>query len=1468
MPKLSRIHLAGLGHKDAKFQPLGLRFTDARNSPAHTLLWLPNGGGKSLLIAFKYAALRPNKHDFLGRRTGRGADLEDFVSPGKLAVVLLEFDYADMGGARRVMGYAAVRREQGLERVFFSFQAHPSLAWEALPVLGLGEPAPNLKKLIEHFRAADQRDRARVAFFETSSQSDWEVHLRDDLKLDPEIFHHHLVMNSDEGGVTKVFAKKTTDEFIQLFLQLALEGESIYRVDERGDRVDQVRQLVTDYKRAFHQNPKRELTRNLCNELLPILKLIHASVERRNELAGQLAKAEADAALFLRSVADRRDSIGKGIAELHREIGNLEAKSRAHKDTKQQMSDWAEGYEMLRKTLYFDETENQLTDAASLHGTLSHRLRLLRAAKAAATANAAAALLRSLEEERRAKLLALEPDLAAIKAIGGKLDWILIDRKRRLDADSASLELEFSNAQEALVVARTLRGTATASLTATRKALQEVVASLNDLRARRQALHKEGLADEGETITSAAKRWKQSVADLTASIEGLTSEQAEWRQREQYAAARESEWKIKSLVTTTERDKFQTKLDDWNAKVKAFSEMPAIQTFGVQGEVSVWNQALPAALQARSQAARGRALDLRITGSDDERTIQRYQPPDRPLFPAPLDVEIVRDLLKSHGIEAGDAYSHLDAAHQQTSDAEAQLRVAPAEWSGLVISTRAAFDRAKQLVRDAPISRPIAILYRDWIASPTPSTSDYRHVVTPKNRGMWNRAMARADIHEVARRKETNAEAIAKADQEDRESGDALSILRQLQQQSRDVVIKWESDVVRLNSDLAHANEAIRLAGEERLAAKQTADDFNPRLNAAKESLKLARTHDERLQKHATKFEDRAEEWNTTQARLSSDEERLVDEHAQAERDVLAAEQGLAPFGERRQQLANRAVALQLERDRLQPAFVGTATEPVSGETAETLWPRFEADVRTYLKSSTDQALNLRIELARNANRDAQTEFKKASKELSPAQWESWMSRDDLPALIESVAGECKTAEDNLNLARRAHEMAAVAWPESQRVHRGREKIDPERPAKFSIDAESLREQCLLAARSAEQQREAVEEQLRQKRDSRADLKELDPKYEAISGRAPEGISMAETGAHRDFVGEIAGDEKVAIRVYQAVKDQRRFQKDADAAAEDLFEKQWKGILVREAFTKSALELREKIAALPRGEIEHDPLKHLRSITGIRDACENEITQLATQRASLVKHLWERASLAAKRLKSLQTESYLPKELDAWGGHPFLRVELSISGDETERARNLGTLVEKWAREGDESDLPAGHVLAFACLKAVLASNGASLKLLKPTQRLELYYHDITELTGFSEGQRVTAAILIYSVLVKLRQKQAGSLDGLPLDAGYLLLDNPPGKANHTALVDLQLRVAKAMGLQLIYASGINDPGALVHFGHIVRLKNTALDPRTGDKLVQLDVRAGELSAVELGVFPRAVAPPRPPMPSPAPRVT
>lgn len=126
------------------------------------------------------------------------------------------------------------------------------------------------------------------------------------------------------------------------------------------------------------------------------------------------------------------------------------------------------------------------------------------------------------------------------------------------------------------------------------------------------------------------------------------------------------------------------------------------------------------------------------------------------------------------------------------------------------------------------------------------------------------------------------------------------------------------------------------------------------------------------------------------------------------------------------------------------------------------------------------------------------------------------------------------------------------------------------------------------------------------------------------------------------------------------------------------------------------------------------------------------------------------------------------------------------------------------------------------------------------------------DLVKFSDGERLTTAILLYCILVRLRTRQKARAEHLwESDAGLLLLDNPFGKATLATFVDLQLRMARLMGVQLIYATGINDFAALKAFPHYVRLRNSSRGKVTDDYYVTTDPRPlgndGRVEGVILG---------------------
>ena len=75
-----------------------------------------------------------------------------------------------------------------------------------------------------------------------------------------------------------------------------------------------------------------------------------------------------------------------------------------------------------------------------------------------------------------------------------------------------------------------------------------------------------------------------------------------------------------------------------------------------------------------------------------------------------------------------------------------------------------------------------------------------------------------------------------------------------------------------------------------------------------------------------------------------------------------------------------------------------------------------------------------------------------------------------------------------------------------------------------------------------------------------------------------------------------------------------------------------------------------------------------------------------------------------------------------------------------------------------------------------------------------------------------------------------------PAHAGVLFLDNPIGRASASYLLELQFGVARALGVQLVYTTGLFDAGALSAFPLVIRLRNDA-DLRAGRKYLSVDAR-------------------------------
>ena len=97
------------------------------------------------------------------------------------------------------------------------------------------------------------------------------------------------------------------------------------------------------------------------------------------------------------------------------------------------------------------------------------------------------------------------------------------------------------------------------------------------------------------------------------------------------------------------------------------------------------------------------------------------------------------------------------------------------------------------------------------------------------------------------------------------------------------------------------------------------------------------------------------------------------------------------------------------------------------------------------------------------------------------------------------------------------------------------------------------------------------------------------------------------------------------------------------------------------------------------------------------------------------------------------------------------------------------------------------------------------------------------DVKGWSDGEKITAVILLYCTMVQLRALSTGGKSTDPserraLSNGMLFLDNPFGEANSLTFVNMQLTMARALNIQLVYTASGSHKHLMARFARVIRL--------------------------------------------------
>jgi hypothetical protein len=197
---------------------------------------------------------------------------------------------------------------------------------------------------------------------------------------------------------------------------------------------------------------------------------------------------------------------------------------------------------------------------------------------------------------------------------------------------------------------------------------------------------------------------------------------------------------------------------------------------------------------------------------------------------------------------------------------------------------------------------------------------------------------------------------------------------------------------------------------------------------------------------------------------------------------------------------------------------------------------------------------------------------------------------------------------------------------------------------------------------------------------------------------------------------------------------------------------------------------------------------------------------------NLLDMLLQRGREYHQKLQAAAQET-IPEDVFIYGGNPILRAGTRL--DFTKHRDVFRRSAENWLYKLiQQSRLPEvtprvgnclGAELLYQLLGAASGKKEFGIRLLKcdDTGR---NYEAVGKDLG-SGGEALTTAVLLYSLLISMRKKRRHqSDDRIP---AFLVLDNPLGVCNRSDFLDAQLKVARAMGIQCVYLTGINDRESL-----------------------------------------------------------
>ncbi|WP_030240177.1 hypothetical protein [Streptomyces sp. NRRL S-350] len=1453
MYELSRVRMCSAGPAAARFHDVTLDFSgvgrpvaqvqeDLFTTPAHLLrpspasvLFLENGGGKSVFLKLLFSVVLPGQ-----QRVKDAPDpqlLKDFVLAKDVCHIALEWMNAVTGRllvTAKVLGWkdgvVSSDPEKFMEECY-AFRPTEALGLDSLPIVENGKylALPSYRNQMKELFVQNPR----LELDWPSTQTAWNE-LLGQLGLDPELFRYQRVMNKDEGEAVHAFAMASDGRFVEFLLEAVFEDKGL------TDLAD----LVSTYSHKLAGRKDLLLELQFVERAMALLEPVIEAATAVNGSRLRSEQAQQEMAAFHGQVRTRVRAESDRVALLERSARDLtEAHTQASGVTRRWAATVARQQQVLAQLRHdlakevTSRTEHAVQEAKDLVAGWGAIDAVQRHLTAAAAAQELKTLVRDVER-------AAEPALAARDRCARALAQALLrlrDRAQKEQADLGAKALDETTAETRAREARDaeLRKAEQAAIQA--KGLLEQV---GDARTGAAQAVTDGLAATIDLVPQAAVDARQAVHRTKDKISALEREEEEVDRKQSKAQEALTAAVGAEATALAQYDQARKLADTAASRTAAIEATPRLaELLGAAVRLDQDALVLVERLNSALAQAEQDSGALQVEQARDELTRTALR--NGALLPPP---EVVQDACRLLGeaepsIVAWPGWEYL--ADFDIPQRQEMLARAPHLAAGVLLNSVDDSERAQQILLGQAVATGyyIAVGTAAGLVDATGNSAKDMLFTLPFDPALYDMEAAEAERQAVEERWSRSTDMLRD-----------LRVARQRDTKLQHTITAWRVDYPVGAPDALEgartdagkvAAEAERAVAEQRLILKglaQQREQIRDDLHDAREDYGQRQQTEHRLTRISDDLAqipvwlEQAEQANGTQrAHL----EQATKDLTQAEEHRRLAQGHRDASDERRRTAAQAALdwsalpgADELRSEEGQP------DDPVA---VPVLRDAYEKAKANFDSAAVPAELQQRLLHAEAAARDAAQTYSGLPE----------AARDRARQLLKTPQGMDKRSQtEGQLLAQRAQTAAEHALGRANREQgQHQTALDGQRQAFLAQTADGTEpmpvawtsdtiDDCVrsveaaqaehCAAREAEatalaQQQGATEELTRAKEA----MKEFEQLIRALAG-TPAGPGEADP---------YVGDSEASWADYERINGTAKEAKEALARYDAQLRGTTERLTQHAASTRYArltIPVRQQIIEIGTEQIAHHAEHWLAELTPRRRNLADDISQVDQHRQTIVEHLKGVSDKALSLLRSAQRLSRLPQSLTGWGGQEFLQFAFQRQADELLLPR-LGELAEE-AAAGQTSD---GRKVArdglSLLLRAVNAAVPAGFRvhILKPDKVIRGQRERVSKVKEvFSGGQQLTAAILLYCTMAALRANQQGRERSRY--SGVLFLDNPIGRANAEYLLDLQREVAHALGVQLVYTTGLFDEGALGKFPLIIRLRNDA-DLRAARRYLVVD---------------------------------